>query len=235
MLQLNMQAPEKPSLREDGSLEVHSVFKTLQGEGPFVGCASIFIRLSGCNLSCTNCDTDYTSRREILNPRQILYQVHMACAGKPPVLIVLTGGEPFRQNVVPLIESLLDRDFMVQVETNGIFWPKDLEYNEGLSIVCSPKTANIHANIAKAAIALKYVLDAEHVDPNDGLPTESIGCLQRPYRPWPCKAITPEIYVQPLDEQDRLKNKRNLEACIESCLKYDYTLSIQAHKIIGVE
>ena len=235
MLQLNMQPPEKPVMQEDGSLEVHSVFLTVQGEGPFTGCASIFIRLAGCNLECASCDTDYTSRRELLTPRQIMAHVKLLCPERIPVLFVLTGGEPFRQNIGPLIEFLLMRSLQVQIETNGTLWPKSLDYHDDLFIVCSPKTPNIHPNIARNATVFKYVLDAEHVDPNDGLPTESVGSRYRPYRPWASRVVIPEIYVQTLAEQDRLKNKRNLEACIEACLKYDYRLSCQLHKIIGVE
>src|SRR3954467_9071958 len=49
-------------VRSDGnSLSIHSIFYTLQGEGPYSGCPAVFMRLAGCNLQCPGCDTDYTS------------------------------------------------------------------------------------------------------------------------------------------------------------------------------
>ena len=50
-------AIRKQELREDGALQVHELFYTLKGEGMFVGHPAIFIRLTGCNLACTFCDT----------------------------------------------------------------------------------------------------------------------------------------------------------------------------------
>ena len=55
MLSLNVQPPEKQVSRSDGFLDVVSVFKTIQGEGPFAGTPAIFVRTAGCNLFCPNC------------------------------------------------------------------------------------------------------------------------------------------------------------------------------------
>ena len=65
---MNQQAPEKQQLRGDGLLAVHSIFYTIQGEGPFAGETAVFVRLAGCNLQCPLCDTDYTSDRRMVGP-----------------------------------------------------------------------------------------------------------------------------------------------------------------------
>ena len=60
----NQQLADKPVLNETGlSLQVNSIFYTIQGEGPFAGRPAIFIRLAGCNLQCPGCDTEYTKRQ----------------------------------------------------------------------------------------------------------------------------------------------------------------------------
>ena len=55
--EFNGQPIEKVQRTFDGTLEVHSIFKTIQGEGPFCGTPAVFIRLAGCNLQCPWCDT----------------------------------------------------------------------------------------------------------------------------------------------------------------------------------
>ena len=55
---INKQPIEKREPSYEGTLQVHSIFKTIQGEGPFCGTPCVFVRLAGCNLQCPACDTD---------------------------------------------------------------------------------------------------------------------------------------------------------------------------------
>ena len=75
---INIQPIEKRELSVDGSVQVHSIFYTLQGEGPFSGQPAVFVRLAGCNLQCPACDTDYTSRRTPMPVAAILDAVRDA-------------------------------------------------------------------------------------------------------------------------------------------------------------
>lgn len=110
-------------------LDVHSIFRTLQGEGPFTGHSAIFIRLAGCNLQCPACDTDYTSKRSLMSVQTIIDKVNTLKIGQTIQLIVITGGEPLRQNISDLCILLYQAHYTVQIETNGTLGlPKQLQY-----------------------------------------------------------------------------------------------------------
>jgi len=97
-------------------------------------------------------------------------------------------------------------------------------------VVCSPKTPVISPKLE--VHAYKYVMQAGQVD-EDGLPLTALGGY-RPARPpeWFGKN---EVYLQPLDEQDAEKNRRNTEAVVESCMKFGYCLCLQIQKMVGLK
>lgn len=241
----NLQAQEPASYRSDGALEIHSVFKTIQGEGPFAGTPAIFVRLAGCNLQCRFCDTEYTSTRRLLNPDDLLNEVEKIIGDDNITLVVITGGEPFRQNIGPFVRRAVYQGTQsnyldVQIETNGTLFPddviRDME-NENVTIVCSPKTPKLAQRLVRRIDALKYIIRAGEVSPIDGLPTKTMGLDCEVFRPLGVANHIEysDIYLQPLDEQDPFKTEENLQACIASCLKHGYSLSLQQHKIAGLE
>jgi organic radical activating enzyme len=238
---VNRQPIEKRNFREDGYIEVHSIFNTIQGEGPFAGQQAVFVRLAGCNLQCPACDTDYTEGRTLAEPAQIVAKVHSFCG--PNDLVVITGGEPFRQNISNLVRLLMNDGYRVQIETNGTLGAPDSSFYrlvetditrpDGCFIVCSPKTGKIDKDLDRHICAFKYIIRDGEVD-IDGLPLQALGHTASPFVHRPDNFNGP-IYVQPCDDQDIVKNKRNLEACIRSVLKYGFTLQLQIHKIINME
>ena len=206
-------------------------FRTIQGEGPFAGLPATFVRLWGCNLACHYCDTDFES-----DPRTMsIGEIGDACEGTK--LVVLTGGEPFRQNIAPLCVHLYHRTFRVQIETAGNLWFPKGYYPVVPSIVVSPKTPAVHPSVLRNAIAWKYIIaSTTAVDPDDGLPcsdTQERGAMRRLARP-PALTDPSRVYVQPMDEQDEERNKANLARCMELAHQYGYRISLQQHKIIGV-
>lgn len=243
---MNLQSIEKQNLLSDGSLWVHSIFYTIQGEGPFAGTPAVFVRLAGCNLQCPGCDTEYTSQRSLWTVDEIVEHVNETLDGqggeKP--LVVITGGEPFRQNINLLVLELIKFGFFVQIETNGTLptpFPcnKDIDQRRFAYIVCSPKTPKVHPSIEDNACAFKYVLSYDSMA-TDGLPVEVLNnhIPTKVYRP---KQSVP-IYLQPMDHTMSSpigtrdwQNQKSLEAVKASCLKYGYILQLQIHKIIGVE
>lgn len=232
---MNQQMPIPADYNKSASIDVHSIFKTIQGEGPFCGQRALFIRLYGCNLRCPGCDTEYTAQRRTIVPEELSYAVAAEYQWPKGELIVLTGGEPFRQNVVPLIWNLLMSGYRVQVETNGVLAPPDIDQlddHPGFTIVCSPKTSRIDPAVASRASAFKYVLRAGDVA-DDGLPTRALSHPAAPYVARP-RADVP-VYVQPMDEQDDALNAANTAVAVASCMTYGYTLQLQVHKILGLE
>lgn len=235
---LNIQPPEKPAaVEQDGAVDVHSIFLTIQGEGPFTGTPAVFVRLAGCNLgqfSCPLCDTNYTSNRKKLLPETVLSQVceTLDTAGAGDVsLVVLTGGEPFRQHIEPLVSALLNTAFVVQIETNGTLY-RELPYSHpDLTLVCSPKTPRLNPQLERQIAAYKYVVKTGAMD-MDGLPACTMGATLPLARPW---SPSIPVFLQPLDEGDNEKNKANGQAAVQSCLQHGYRLSLQLHKILGLE
>ena len=98
-------------------LQVIEVFASLQGESSYAGLPCVFIRLSGCNLRCNYCDTDYAFEGgEWLSVEQILSQVKKY--GIP--LVEVTGGEPLQQKEsIQLMQALVKSGYQVAVDTVG--------------------------------------------------------------------------------------------------------------------
>lgn len=241
-IQLNQQWPEKPVHDlQKGTIEVHSCFYTIQGEGPFAGTPAVFLRLAGCNLQCPDCDTIYADKRDLMDYNQVFDRILHEIEGKrvrhhipTPPLIVITGGEPFRQNIWPLCHHLLESGFInIQIETNGTMgWPADEVPCLPATIVCSPKKSYVVPELRPRCKHLKYVVQAGQISEEDGLPLRTMGYEGTICRPW--TGFVGTVWLQPLDEQDQVKNKANTEACVAACMKFGYRMSIQTHKILGV-
>jgi organic radical activating enzyme len=219
----------KQELGDGQSLWIQEVFYTLQGEGPFTGHPSVFVRTAGCNLRCFWCDTEFESSTWRPTLAQLLERIE---ARRPAHcdLVVLTGGEPLRQNVGPLVRTLMSRGLRVQIETSGSLWV-DLPSDPRLTIVCSPKTPRLDRRLAARADAFKYVITAGGSDPKDGLPnvsTQARGRSARLYRPPPGRPI----YVSPCDEPGKLD--ANIRAATQIALEHGYRLTLQTHKLVGI-
>lgn len=233
---INNQKKEKPFSDPDGKLQIHSIFRTIQGEGPYSGVPAIFIRLSGCNLQCPWCDTEYTGEKvETLTPVFVLSKVReLAWSIEPIKLVVITGGEPFRQDFSKLVMLLHSAGYTIQIETNGTIAQEVFPYHL-TTIVCSPKTGHIDKRLIPYIRHYKYVAEYDKICLEDGLPIEVLGNKVRKFVARPPKNIPHTIYLQPMDSQDKKENERNLQAVVAACQTYGHTLCLQIHKIIGVE
>lgn len=246
-VRMNKQPIEKATRSSGVHLDTIGVFYTVQGEGPFSGMPAIFIRLAGCNLQCPFCDTDYTAGREARAVDGLVDQVVQLARPGVVKLVVITGGEPFRQQIGNLIAKLIDAGFAVQVESNGTLPPNDLtvwglEWKvqpsmplHGAYIVCSPKTGKVHEKVVSRACCFKYVLDADHIDEDDGLPTTALGHTANPRVARPPSWWDRPVYVQPADHADSMENRRNVKVAVASAMNHGYTLQLQLHKHVGLE
>lgn len=219
--------PIKGIVRGDGTaLFVTEIFPTFQGEGPFVGYPSVFIRLSGCNLACSFCDTEFDNQIE-MNIDHILKEVQVLSKNKQGIrvrnLVVITGGEPMRQPIEKLLESLVSLGFDIQIETNGTIYRS---LNPKVSIVCSPKNTGtgyyeIRDDLLKRVSALKFIISK-----NNNLYNHVSEVGQTKYNI--------PVYIQPMDEYDDIKNKENMRLVVNLSEEYGYRTSLQTHKIMDV-
>jgi 7-carboxy-7-deazaguanine synthase len=105
-----------------GTLRVHEIYLSLQGESTFAGRPCVFVRLTGCDLRCSYCDTAYAfTGGETMTLAAIQNEIATQAEGYPePPLVELTGGEPLLQKETPaLMTALCDAGFTVLLETSG--------------------------------------------------------------------------------------------------------------------
>lgn len=110
---------DSQTLVTDLSLRVSEVFFSLQGESSLVGFPTVFVRLTGCPLRCSYCDTPYSFKGGSVKSLSVLmdeievYKTEYIC---------VTGGEPLAQNnCIALLTQLCDKGYKVSLETSGAF------------------------------------------------------------------------------------------------------------------
>lgn len=224
-------------------LDIEDAWYTIQGEAVFAGMPALFIRLSGCNLACHFCDTQFETN--LNKPRSVLeFITKLKNQFTTPQrrFVVITGGEPMRQDLRVLIQALYETGTdLIQIETAGTLWQAGLGLwlDQGrLVMVCSPKTPSIHPKMIDVTRHFKYIITAGEQSPFDGLPMRGTqkatkDQLQKLYRAE--RAYGNTIWVSPCDSYDPAKNLANLHAARDAALHYGYRLSLQIHKLIGVE
>ncbi|HWR17403.1 MAG TPA: radical SAM protein [Terriglobales bacterium] len=100
-------------------LSIIEIYRSIQGESSFAGMPCTFVRLAGCNLRCSWCDSEYTfSGGKKMDGAEIIAEVQkLSTSG----LVEITGGEPMLQEreLVPLMQQLLDLGYQILIETSG--------------------------------------------------------------------------------------------------------------------
>jgi len=193
------------------NLKVKEIFYSLQGEGGRQGVASIFIRLSGCNLKCNFCDTDF-SGGEDWSWEQILLLINKF----PCRWIVWTGGEPTLQLTYECLLFFKQAGFRQAIESNGYNQLSELlDYT-----VVSPKGQTDYARKVNPKV-------------NEiRLPIRENDCI-------PSLESLPEAkyyYLSPIFTENQAETKANINYCVEKVKQYpEWRLSLQIHKWIGIE
>ena len=104
---------------KDRSLAINEIFYSIQGESTQAGRPTTFVRLMGCPLRCTYCDTEYAFFE---GKRRSFSSILNEIRSHPTLLVEVTGGEPMAQpNAVPFMQQLVDDGFEVMIETSGAF------------------------------------------------------------------------------------------------------------------
>lgn len=193
-------------------MRVNEIFYSVQGEGYFTGHAAIFVRLSGCNLKCSFCDTHHLGYTEYTEE-----EIVEAVEKYPANLVVITGGEPSLQLTETLVEKLHQAGKYVSVETNGT---KTLPYNVDW-VTVSPKetyVGNAGKVVLREANEVKVVFDV-----NNNIEDPTFGIIASNY------------YVQPCDTGNAKKNQENYNYCVEFVKQNPkWKISLQTQKILNV-
>jgi 7-carboxy-7-deazaguanine synthase len=205
---------------------VSEIFLSLQGEGPSAGVPAHFLRLQGCSVGCSWCDTKYSwdaAGGRACDPGDLLEELRSL--GAAPLLVV-TGGEPLEcPGLVPLLERALERWERIEVETSGLM-PPPLSHPR-LFWNVSPKLpsatprweetwAHVAAWLAEPNAVFKIVV-SEPPDPEDVLRE-----VERHALPAPRVMLMPEGYT------DRGLRERSV-ALSELCLRHGFRLSPRLH------
>jgi 7-carboxy-7-deazaguanine synthase len=101
-------------------MQITEIYKSLQGESTHAGLPCVFVRLTGCNLRCSWCDSEYTFQG---GRKMTVEEVQDEVRRLSPQggLVEITGGEPMLQEreVIPLMQRLLEDGYRVLIETSG--------------------------------------------------------------------------------------------------------------------
>lgn len=193
--------------------KVNEIFYSLQGEGYHTGIASVFIRLSGCNLHCAFCDTRHEQGTMMSLP-EIVEQV-MRYPRAP--LIVLTGGEP---------SLWIDEDFVtglkqmtgkrIAIETNGTHaLPHGIDW-----VTLSPKTGIGDSGDRPVVLTRCDELKVVYLG-QDLAQYNNITATHR--------------YLQPCWVSDEQQCRNNMQATVQAVLDNPlWRLSLQTHRILGI-
>ena len=189
-------------------MHINEIFYSLQGEGYFTGTPAVFVRFSGCNLSCVFCDTAHKHYKE-MSEEEIVAEV----LKYPATHVVVTGGEPTLQLTSSLVRKLHDHGRYVQIETNGTqALPEGCDVDW---ITCSPKYRPV---LIGHIDELKVVFQAPEQDMSQ-------------YDKFEAKIYT----LQPCNVKDEQVNASTLKRAVEFCLEHPkWRLSLQTHKFIGI-
>ncbi len=191
-------------------LIVNEIFYSLQGEGGRAGEASIFIRLTKCNLACSFCDTDFEEGQE-MSLDQILEEI-----GKYPCKwIIWTGGEPTIQLKDDHLAVFRDRGYKQAIETNGTRKvPSLIDY-----ITCSPKQ---QYETIKSRIPFAHEIRMP-ITYGDSVPDITVFPQADNY------------FLSPVFDGDKI-NIDNVSYCVDLIKKHpQWRLSLQIHKLIHIE
>jgi 7-carboxy-7-deazaguanine synthase len=189
-------------------LQLAEIFYSVQGEGTWTGTPAVFVRLAGCNLSCSFCDTDYSLKffASVSDVVRLVREEGGACP-----LVILTGGEPLAQReALALIEALRADGRRVHIESNGTL-PTALPDDVWLTV--SPKE-RLSPEMARRANEAKLIVDGR-------VPEEWLGAFGE----------TTPLFLQPEGNKPS-----NVALAVEAAKRAPgrLRLSLQTHKFIGV-
>ena len=128
-------------------MKISEIFYSIEGEGTEIGRPEIFIRLAGCNLRCTWCDTPYALENGTeMDIKEIVQEV----SRYPCKSISITGGEPLlqKEELLKLVRQLKDLDYWIQINTNGtIFDEENFDLVDLITMDCKCPSSGMKSDL----------------------------------------------------------------------------------------
>lgn len=218
---------------------INEIFATIQGEAAFTGTPSIFIRVQGCDVGCSWCDTrhtwniDRTNQIELVTLLTKTHDKHSwANASIKQITeyiqanysqikhVVITGGEPAIYDLHPLCIALEELGKDIQIETSGT---EMLRVSDNTWVTLSPKI-----DMPGGKVVLKEcILRANEIK----MPVGKNSDIQKLKSFLATNLVSPntQVWLQPLSQSPAATN-----LCIEQALLNNWRLSLQTHKFINI-
>ncbi len=218
---------------------INEMFQTLQGEGFYTGVPAIFIRLQGCPVGCSWCDTKHTwdklANRETSLGDILVKTVESDAWGNADAAalmdtirqqgwtarhVVITGGEPSIYDLTPLTTALEAAGFSCQIETSGTH---EVRCSASTWVTVSPKV-NMRGGYDVLAQALKRADEIKHPVARQR-DIEALDALLATLD----DDVARIIALQPISQKDDAT-----KLCIETCIARNWRLSMQTHKYLNI-
>ncbi|AUG99645.1 7-carboxy-7-deazaguanine synthase QueE [Prodigiosinella confusarubida] len=218
---------------------INEMFQTLQGEGYFTGVPAVFIRLQGCPVGCSWCDTKHTW--DMLAVRQIPLDevlvktqesdawgeasvddilLQISKLGYTARHVVITGGEPCIHDLTPLTQALERQGFSTQIETSGTH-----------EVRCSPKcwvTVSPKVNMRGGMVVIDQALLRADEIKHPVARERDIAALDILL----ARLTDDKSRIVALQPISRKEDATRL--CIETCIARNWRLSMQTHKYLDI-
>ncbi|MDU6411342.1 MAG: 7-carboxy-7-deazaguanine synthase QueE [Yersiniaceae bacterium] len=218
---------------------INEMFQTLQGEGYFTGVPAIFIRLQGCPVGCSWCDTKHTwdklADREVALDEILVKTTETDAWGAATTEdllavierngytarhIVITGGEPCIHDLGPLTLLLEKSGFTCQIETSGTH---DVRCSPNTWVTVSPKV-NMRGGMEVLDQALKRADEIKHPVARER-DIEALDALLARLHDDKYRVVA----LQPISQKEDATR-----LCIETCIARNWRLSMQTHKYLNI-
>ncbi|MBB6055493.1 7-carboxy-7-deazaguanine synthase [Tolumonas osonensis] len=220
---------------------INEIFQSIQGEGVFTGTPAIFIRMQGCDVGCSWCDTKNTwclDYEKKLPDSSYLHQKsdnsdswtmmssmeifkYFSEKNYSPQHVIITGGEPCLYSLLELTDILIGKGYYVQLETSGT---REIKVHENVWVTVSPKIGMrgglvVLPESINRANEIKYPIGKEkHI--------EDLDCMLKKSN----IGNDVQICLQPINQ-----NKNSTKLAIKTCIDRGWRLSVQLHKYIGLK
>lgn len=218
---------------------INEFFQTLQGEGVFTGVPAVFIRLQGCPVGCSWCDTKHTWEKEAqketslgdialksldidtwaLADADTLINM-MKNQGYTARHIVITGGEPCIYDLIPLTLELEAQGYQCQIETSGTY---PILCSEKTWVTVSPKVG-MKGGLGVLTDSINRANEIKH-------PVARVRDIEELESLLAKRTIktAPVVALQPISQKTSAT-----QLCIDTCIERNWRLSIQTHKYLNI-